>query len=97
MMTPEGWILNTLAVVGSCAAAYQAWGAKGEATKAKDLSEPTGNGFAKEVRHALDRIEGKIDTHIHDHLTDTIVRENREEKLDAEQQLRDQATREHRS
>jgi hypothetical protein len=92
-MTPEGWVVNLGAILGALVAAWQAYGAKSEATKAKTLSEPTGNSWGKMVLAKLMSVEEKLDTHIHDHLTDSIVREKREEKLDNEQATRDEATK----
>lgn len=63
-MSPETWqtlgTIVALLVVG----AYNAWRtirAERAARKAVDLSRPTGNGFAQEVRDSLARIEGKAD------------------------------------
>jgi hypothetical protein len=45
-----------------------------QATKAAELAEPTGNGFAKDMRDSMKflsdailRVEDKVDTHIQDH------------------------------
>jgi hypothetical protein len=49
-------------------------GVKDQATLAATLAEPTGNGFAKDMRdsmkflsEAIIRVETKVDTHIQDH------------------------------
>lgn len=49
-------------------------GVKDQATLAATLAEPTGNGFAKDMREsmkflseAIIRVEQKVDTHIQDH------------------------------
>lgn len=60
--------VESLAAIGTGAgtlvaaffAAYQATRAKSEAAAAKDLSTPTGNGFAKYTKDALARIENDL-------------------------------------
>lgn len=89
-MTPEGWIVNLGAIIGSGIAAWQAFASKMEARKAKELSTPTGNGFAELVIGKLIRLEGKLDEHIHDHAVDAFDRNKREAKLDKEQRARDE-------
>ncbi len=49
---------------------YASWQAK----RAKKLSEPTGNGFARDVTDALRRIESKVDSHISAHADNDIRR-----------------------
>lgn len=41
--------------------------AKAEVKEVRKLAEPTGNGFANDVRQALLRIETKVDDHIAAH------------------------------
>lgn len=81
-MSPEGWITNLGAIAAALVGAYQAYGSKMEARRAKELSEPTGNGFASTTSQRLVRIEDKLDTHIHDHLTGELEREKREKRED---------------
>jgi hypothetical protein len=88
-VTPEGWIVNLAAVIGAVFAGYQANGSKHEAKRARELSEPTGNGFATAVLDKLNRVEAKLDEHIHDHAVDAFDRNKREKKLDADLAERD--------
>lgn len=56
-MTPEGWVVNLVAIIAATIGAYQSYGAKDEARQAKNLSKPTGNGFAGDTEDTLQRIE----------------------------------------
>lgn len=58
-------------------------GVKDQATLAATLAEPTGNGFAKDMRdsmrflsEAIIRVESKVDTHIQDHARSSFKEKN---------------------
>lgn len=61
-VTPEQWRAVGEAVGPMVIAGLAWWEAhkgKKESRKAKEFAEPTGNGFARQVTDALDRIEDK--------------------------------------
>lgn len=87
-MNIETWLANLGAIAAALVAAHQSWESKKEARKAKELSEPTGNGFAQrvlvdlsglkdnleDIKEQIVHVDDKIDTHIHDHVTDSMRR-----------------------
>lgn len=68
------FVILGVAYLGYRSVAGRVDGVKDQATLAASLAEPTGNGFAKDMRdsmkflsEAIIRVETKVDTHIQDH------------------------------
>ena len=66
-LSPDAWgaVGIALTTVGTILAAHISTSRKVE--EVRQLSAPTGNGFAADVKASLRRIEDKVDRHIEDH------------------------------